>query len=83
MELITDSGALADFCARQAAADFVTVDTEFLRDKTYWPQLCVVQIAGPDEAAVIDALAPGLDLAPLLAMMADPKLLKEIGRAHV
>jgi ribonuclease D len=76
MELITDSSALADFCARQTAADFVTVDTEFLRDKTYWPQLCLVQIAGPTEAAVIDALAPGLDLAPLLAMMADASLLK-------
>jgi ribonuclease D len=76
MELITDSSALAAFCARQTSADFVTVDTEFLRDKTYWPQLCVVQIAGPDEAAVIDALAPGLDLAPLQAMMANPDLLK-------
>ncbi|MGB8842445.1 MAG: ribonuclease D, partial [Aliidongia sp.] len=76
MELITDSSALADFCARQSSADFVTVDTEFLRDKTYWPQLCLVQIAGPTEAAVIDALAPGLDLAPLLAMMADASLLK-------
>ena len=76
MELITESGALADFCARQAAADFVTVDTEFLRDKTYWPQLCLVQIAGPTDAAVIDTLAPGLDLAPLMAMMVDPTLLK-------
>jgi ribonuclease D len=76
MELITNSGALADFCARQAAADFVTVDTEFLRDKTYWPQLCLVQIAGPVDAAVIDTLAPGLDLAPLMAMMVDPTLLK-------
>ena len=76
MQLITDSGALADFCARQAGTDFVTVDTEFLRDKTYWPQLCLVQIAGPDEAAAIDTLTPGLDLAPLLALMADPALLK-------
>ena len=76
MQLITDSGALADFCARLVGADFVTVDTEFLRDKTYWPQLCLVQIAGPEEAAAIDTLAPGLDLAPLLALMVDPKLLK-------
>jgi ribonuclease D len=76
MELITETSALAGFCARQSGADFVTVDTEFLRDKTYWPQLCLVQIAGPAEAVVIDALAPGLDLAPLLAMMADPSLLK-------
>jgi ribonuclease D len=76
MELITDSAALADFCARQAAADFITVDTEFLRDKTYYPQLCLVQIAGPDEAVAIDTLAPGLDLGPLLALMADATLLK-------
>jgi ribonuclease D len=76
MELIIDSSALAAFCARQAAADFITVDTEFLRDKTYWPQLCLVQIAGPADAAVIDALAPGLDLSPLLALMKEPGLLK-------
>jgi ribonuclease D len=76
MELITETSALAGFCARQSGADFVTVDTEFLRDKTYWPQLCLVQIAGPTEAVVIDALAPGLDLAPLSAMMVDQSLLK-------
>jgi ribonuclease D len=76
MELITESRALAGFCARQTAADFVTVDTEFLRDKTYWPQLCLVQIAGPAEAAIVDALAPGLDLGPLLALMSDPGVLK-------
>ena len=76
MTLIADSDALAAFCHRQAEADFVTVDTEFMRDRTYWPILCLVQIAGPREAAVIDPLAQGIDLAPLFALMANPKVLK-------
>ena len=57
MSLISDSRALARFCAEQARADFVAVDTEFLRDTTYWPKLCLVQVAGPDEAVAIDTLA--------------------------
>ncbi|HZS82066.1 MAG TPA: ribonuclease D [Stellaceae bacterium] len=76
MTMIADSAQLAEFCARQSAASFIAVDTEFMRDKTYWPQLCLVQIAGPDDAAAIDALAPDLDLAPLLRLMADPAVLK-------
>jgi ribonuclease D len=74
--LISDSDALAQFCARQKATPFVAVDTEFMRERTYWPILCVVQVAGPEEAVAIDALAPGIDLAPLLALMADPETLK-------
>src|SRR5580704_8472049 len=76
MTLIDTSDALAAFCRRQAPAPYITVDTEFMRDKTYWPQLCLVQIAGPDEAAAIDALAPGIDLAPLSALMANEAVLK-------
>ena len=76
MDLVTDSDALAGFCARQKGADFVAVDTEFMRERTFWPILCLVQVAGPDEAVAIDALAPGIDLAPLLALMADPAILK-------
>jgi ribonuclease D len=76
MNLITTTDALTAFCARQAEAEFVTVDTEFLRDKTYWPILCLAQIAGPDEAALVDTLAPELDLAPLLELLANPKVLK-------
>jgi ribonuclease D len=76
MTLITDSEALAAFCERQRTAEFVAVDTEFMRDKTYWPQLCLVQVAGPDEAVAIDTLAEGIDLKPLLALMADPEILK-------
>jgi ribonuclease D len=76
MIVITETEALAAFCQRMATAEFVTVDTEFMREKTYWPKLCLVQLAGPDEAAIIDAMAPGLDLAPLMALMVDPKVLK-------
>ena len=76
MKLITDSAALAEFCGRQKGAEFITVDTEFMRERTYWPILCLVQVAGPEEAAAIDALAPGIDLVPLLALMNDTVTLK-------
>src|SRR5438105_4332967 len=76
MSLITDSAAVAAFCARQKGAQFVTIDTEFMRERTYWPILCVVQVAGPEEAVAIDALAEGMDLKPLLALMSDPNTLK-------
>jgi ribonuclease D len=76
MTLITETAALERFCARQEGAEFVAVDTEFMRERTYWPILCLIQIAGPEEAAAIDPLAPGIDLAPLLAMMADRRTLK-------
>jgi ribonuclease D len=76
MTVIADNQRLAEFCRLQAAADYVTVDTEFIRDNTFWPQLCLIQIAGPEAAAVIDPLVPGLDLAPVLALMRDPRVLK-------
>ena len=67
--LITDSATLADLCRRLSSADFVCVDTEFMRESTYWPQLCLIQIADVHEAAAIDPLAPGIDLQPLLDLM--------------
>jgi ribonuclease D len=76
MTLIADADELAGFCRRQAKAAYVTVDTEFMRDRTFWPILCLVQIAGPDEAAVIDPMAPDIDLTPLFELMADPGVLK-------
>jgi len=76
MSLITDSAAVAAFCDRQKGAQLVTVDTEFMRERTYWPILCVVQVAGPEEAVAIDALAEGIDLKPSLALMADARTLK-------
>ena len=76
MTLIVDSAELAAFCKRQAKAEFITVDTEFMRDSTYWPKLCLAQVGGPQEAAAIDTLAPDIDLAPLLELMKNPKVLK-------
>jgi ribonuclease D len=76
MSLITDNDAVAAFCARQKGAQFVAIDTEFMRERTYWPILCVVQVAGPEEAVAIDALAEGIDLKPLLGLMSDPQTLK-------
>jgi ribonuclease D len=76
MKLISDTAALAAFCQRLSSAEFVTVDTEFMREKTYWPQLCLVQLAGPEEAWAIDPLAPGMDLAPLFELMDNRSVMK-------
>jgi ribonuclease D len=76
MSLITGNDELAALCARLANHEFITVDTEFLRETTFWPILCVVQLASTDEAHAIDAMADGLDLAPLFALMADERVLK-------
>ena len=76
MSLITDTDALAGLCSRLATSEFVTVDTEFIRDKTYWPILCLVQLAGEDEFAAVDPLADGMDLTPLLDLMRDRSVLK-------
>ena len=69
--LITNSEELADLCARLAQSEFVAVDTEFMRENTYWPELCLVQIANDREAAAIDPLADGIDLKPLLDLLTD------------
>ena len=69
--LITTTDALSDLCERLAKSDFVTVDTEFMRENTYWPELCLVQIANEEEAAAVDPLADGIDLTPLLDLMCD------------
>jgi ribonuclease D len=74
--LITETAGLAALCARLARQDFVTVDTEFMRERTYFPDLCVIQLGGEDDVAVIDAQAPGLDLAPLGALLANPAVTK-------
>ena len=76
MTPIADNAALEAFCKRIDAAPFVAVDTEFMRETTYWPKLCLVQVASETDAANIDPLAPGLDLKPLLDIMADPKVIK-------
>jgi ribonuclease D len=73
---ITTTGELAAACQRMASHPFITVDTEFLRETTYYPLLCVAQMASAEEALVIDALAPGIDLAPFYALMANEKVTK-------
>ena len=76
MKLITTTDDLAAFCKPLAATEFIAVDTEFMRERTYWPKLCLAQVAGPDDAAAIDALAEGIDLGPLDELMANAKVLK-------
>jgi ribonuclease D len=76
MKLITTTDELAAFCQALTGAEYIAVDTEFMRERTYWPKLCLAQVAGPDEAAAIDALADGIDLAPLDELMANAKVLK-------
>jgi ribonuclease D len=76
MELITTSTQLAEACARLAKHPVITVDTEFLRETTYYPLLCVVQMASPEDAVVVDTLADGIDLQPFFTLMADEKVLK-------
>ena len=74
--LITTTQALTELCDRLSREPFVTVDTEFMREKTYYPELCVVQLAGAYDVAVVDALAPGIDLGPLGALFASPDVVK-------
>jgi ribonuclease D len=76
MNLITTTADLAAACARMSRHSFVTVDTEFLRETTYYPLLCVAQVATADEAVVIDALAEDINLAPFFELMANEAVLK-------
>jgi ribonuclease D len=69
--LISDSKTLAEFCERIAKSPYIAVDTEFMRENSYWPDLCLLQVADPHEAAAIDPKAPGLDMTPLLDLMVD------------
>ena len=76
MQPITTTKKLAEACARLASHPFLTVDTEFQRETTYYPKLCVAQMASSEEAVVVDALAEDIDLAPFFALMANEKVLK-------
>ena len=76
MEIITTNEALKAACTRLSTAGFVTVDTEFMRDSTFWPILCLIQLAGPEDEIIIDPLAPDIDLAPFYALMKNRKVVK-------
>lgn len=76
MEIITTTNDLEAACLDLAKADFITIDTEFLREKTFWPKLCLIQLASPDRALIVDPLANGIDLAPFFKLMADQSVLK-------
>ena len=76
MKLLTENAELVAVCERFCQHEFVTVDTEFLRETTFWPQVCVIQVASPEEAIAIDALAEGIDLTPFLSLMANPNIVK-------
>lgn len=76
MSMITTSGELDAVCRRLSRSSYVTVDTEFMRETTYWPRLCVVQIADPDEAVIVDAMATNLDLEPFFKLMANTRVMK-------
>ena len=69
--LLTDNQDIADICARFAKSEFVAVDTEFMRENTYWPVLCLIQISDGKEAAAIDPLAEDVNLDPLLDLLVD------------
>lgn len=76
MKIITTNEALASFCTAIAPEDYITVDTEFMRDSTFWPKLCLIQVAGGTHEAIIDPLADDLDLGPFYELMADEGVIK-------
>lgn len=76
MRLITTTPELEQICRRLAQSDFVAVDTEFMRENTFWPKLCLIQLAGPQDEALVDPLSPGIDLKPFYALMANESVVK-------
>ena len=76
MKVITNTADLAAFCEALSSVEYITGDTEFMRESTFWPILCLVQVAGPDDEAIIDPLADGIDLQPLYDLIANENVLK-------
>jgi ribonuclease D len=76
MRPIVTTSNLAQACARLRQHDFVAVDTEFIREHTFWPKLCLIQLASPEEELIVDPLAEGLDLSPFYQLMADEQVIK-------
>ncbi|ASY62295.1 Ribonuclease D [Sinorhizobium sojae CCBAU 05684] len=63
-------------CQALARSSYITIDTEFLRETTFWPELCLIQMANPEMAVIVDPMAPGIDLAPFFALMANADVVK-------
>ena len=82
MSLITTTAALAEVCKSLSRADYLTVDTEFMREGTFWPRLCLLQIAGPDDAVAVDPLVEDMDLTPVLELLADTSIVKVMHAAR-
>jgi ribonuclease D len=76
MTLLTTTEELARFCDAHKDVEFITIDTEFMRERTYWPKLCLLQLGGPTEVVAVDPLAKGIDLQPLFELLDNPKVLK-------
>ena len=74
--MIETTAALAEACTELAKSEFITIDTEFLRETTFWPELCLVQMASPTLEVLVDPLAKGIDLTPLFELMANPDVVK-------
>ena len=74
--LVSRTEDLAEACARLGAAPFVAVDTEFMREQTFWPKLCLIQMAADGTEVLVDSLAPGLDLQPFFDLMVNERVLK-------
>jgi ribonuclease D len=82
MRIITDTAGLEALAAELERAPYVAIDTEFMRDQTFWPKLCLIQAAGPDVEAIIDPLADGIDLAPFYRLLAAKKVMKVLHAAR-
>jgi ribonuclease D len=76
MTLITQTNNLESFCKRAEVSSYITIDTEFVRETTYWPQLCLIQVGLKDEAVAIDPLAEGIDLTSFFSLLQNPQIIK-------
>ncbi|MBZ7921078.1 ribonuclease D [Ensifer adhaerens] len=74
--MIETTADLEAACQQLARSNYITIDTEFLRETTFWPELCLIQMASPDLAVIVDPMAKGIDLAPFFALMANPEVIK-------
>ncbi len=82
MKILNTTDSLEKFCAKAQKAPFIALDTEFMRERTFYSQLCLIQIATPDDEAIIDPLADGIDLAPFLALLDNPDIIKVMHAAR-